>query len=93
MKTTSWRGRALMSSSVKRQGLLDEAVDLKLPGARVDDRPIEMRDREELVVGCYPGVEVLPDELVLDADRIRVLRRLIEPGNTVSPCGSGKRAP
>ena len=38
------------------QGLLDETVDLQLPSARIDDRPVEMRDREELLVRRDPGV-------------------------------------
>ena len=63
------------------QRLLDEPVDLELPGARVDDRPIEMRDRKELVVGRDPGIEILPNELLLNSDRIRIFRWLIEPGN------------
>ena len=67
----------------ERQGhrLLDQAVDFELPGARVDDRPIEMRDRKELVVGRDPGIEILPDELSLDDLRNRIRRQLIEPAN------------
>ncbi len=38
-----------------------------------------MRNRKELVVGRYPGIEVLPDQLVLDDLRNRIRRQLIEP--------------
>ena len=43
------------------------------------DRPVEMGDRKELVVRRDPGIEVLPDELILDDLGNGVGGQLVEP--------------
>ena len=62
------------------QRRLHQPVDREVPGRRVDDRPIEMRNGEELVVRRHPGIQFLPDELGVAA-RVGAGGRLVEPGN------------
>ncbi len=71
VKVTSCRGRALMSASDRLSGLFTRPSTSSFQVARVDGRPVEMRDAEELVVRGHPGIEILPDELGLDHLRDR----------------------
>src|SRR5690606_21737684 len=69
---TSWRGRDLMLSSFSAVGLLTRPSISSAQVVASTTGRLKWAIEKKLVVGRYPGIKVLPDELVLDDLRNRV---------------------